>query len=115
MSILRLSTAGCFLLAVLCAKLPGQSQDLPDDKKLAQSIEHAARTAGEAAALYGRGVAVIESKNDDAEAAKWFRKAADKGHADAQHSLGWMYAQGKGVLKDDAEAVKWYQIGRAHV
>lgn len=109
MPILRLPTAGCALLAVLCARLLGQSQPLADDKKLAQSFEQAARTAGEAAALYGRGVACMDSMKNDAEAAKWFRKAADKGHADAQHSLGYMYAQGKGVLKDDAEAVRWYR------
>ena len=33
-------------------------------------------------------------------------------HANAQYSLGSMYASGRGVLKDDAEAVKWYPAGR---
>ena len=46
---------------------------------------------------------------DDAEAVKWYRKAADQGDADAQFNLGFMYAKGEGVAKDDAEAVKWYR------
>ena len=52
----------------------------------------------------GRGVA-----QDDAEAAKWYRKSAEQGHADAQNNLGWMYEKGRGVNKDDAEAVKRYR------
>ena len=39
---------------------------------------------------------------------KWYRLAAEQGHAHAQNSLGGMYSSGQGVLKDDAEAVKWY-------
>jgi hypothetical protein len=35
----------------------------------------------------GRGVA-----HSDAEAARWFRKAADQGHAQAKHKLGIMLA-----------------------
>ena len=30
--------------------------------------------------------------------------------AEAQYSLGWMYANGKGVPRDDAEAVRWYRL-----
>ncbi len=40
---------------------------------------------------------------------KWYRKAAEQGDADAQHNLGWMYANGKGVIENDKEAVKWYR------
>ena len=40
---------------------------------------------------------------------KWYRKAADQGNAKAQLNLGFMYANGKGVAEDDAEAVKWYR------
>ncbi|MEE9608205.1 MAG: tetratricopeptide repeat protein, partial [Myxococcota bacterium] len=46
---------------------------------------------------------------DNTEAVKWFRKAADQGHARAQNKLGMMYAHGKGVSEDDTEAVKWYR------
>src|SRR5262249_41104898 len=46
---------------------------------------------------------------NDAEAAKWFRKAADQGKAQAQTSLGCMYQAGWGVAQNDTEAVKWFQ------
>jgi len=40
---------------------------------------------------------------------KWYRKAADQGDAGGQSNLGFMYAEGRGVAKDEAEAVKWYR------
>ena len=52
----------------------------------------------------GRGIA-----QDDAEAAKWHRKAAEQGDPFAQSRLGWMYEKGRGVAQDGAEAVKWYR------
>ena len=38
------------------------------------------------------------------------RLAAEQGYASAQLSLGFMYADGRGVLKDDAKAVKWFRL-----
>ena len=32
-----------------------------------------------------------------AEAVKWYRKAAEQNHAEAQYNLGWIYYEGKGV------------------
>jgi hypothetical protein len=46
---------------------------------------------------------------DYAEAAKWYRKAAEQGIDEAQFNLGLMYDKGQGVLQDYAEAVKWYR------
>ena len=46
---------------------------------------------------------------DVAEAVKWYRKAAEQGHAKAQFNLGLTYYYGEGVPKDVAEAVKWYR------
>jgi TPR repeat protein len=48
-------------------------------------------------------------KKDDAEAAKWFRMAADRGGDRAQYNLGVMYDTGTGVPMDDETAVKWYR------
>ncbi len=48
-------------------------------------------------------------EKDPKEAVKWYRKAADQGHAGAQHNLGWMYANGEGGERDPKEAVKWYR------
>jgi high-affinity iron transporter len=44
---------------------------------------------------------------DELEASKWYRKAAEQGDANAQSSLGFMYATGNGVVKDELEAYKW--------
>ena len=40
----------------------------------------------------------------------WYRLAADQGDAAAQFNLGVMYDNGRGVLKDEAEAVRWYRL-----
>ena len=52
----------------------------------------------------GQGVA-----KNDAEAAIWYRKAADQGDARAQYNLGIMYDFGQGVPQSSAEAAKWYR------
>src|SRR5215467_5996096 len=52
----------------------------------------------------GRGV-----PQNDSEAAKWFRLAADKGNAVARFTLGVMYGEGRGVPQDYAEAARWYR------
>jgi TPR repeat protein len=53
----------------------------------------------------GQGVA-----KDDAQAAFFFRLAADQGNAAAQEALGAMYVNGRGGLaQDDAQAVFWFQ------
>ena len=43
------------------------------------------------------------------EAFELFRKAAELGSIQAQNHVGVCYRNGKGVLKDDKEAVKWYR------
>ena len=47
---------------------------------------------------------------DDAEAVRWYRLAAEQGHASAQFNLGLMYDKGEGVPQDDAEAVRWFRL-----
>ena len=44
---------------------------------------------------------------DAEEAVTWLRRAAERGHADAQRLLGGHYASGYGVAQDDTEAVGW--------
>lgn len=46
---------------------------------------------------------------DYSEAANWYRKAAEQGYEEAQFRLGDLYIQGKGVLQDDATAMRWYR------
>ena len=50
---------------------------------------------------------------NDAEAVRWFRKAAEQGDAWAQNNLGYAYRLGWGVPEDDAEAVRWYRKAAA--
>ena len=51
------------------------------------------------------------SRQDYAQAAHWYRKAADQSHALAQFNLGVMYARGQGVDRDDVTAKMW--LGKA--
>jgi hypothetical protein len=53
----------------------------------------------------GTGVA-----HDPAEVARWYRLAADQGHAAAQCNMGICYASGIGVAQDDAKSVRWYRL-----
>jgi TPR repeat protein len=46
---------------------------------------------------------------DNADAERWYRRAAERGFAEAQNNLGLMYVLGRGVPQDDAEAVKWFR------
>ena len=56
--------------------------------------------------MYANGYGV---KKDEAEAVKWYRKAADQNDADAQRNLGIMYDKGEGVKQDKVEAAKWFR------
>jgi TPR repeat protein len=44
------------------------------------------------------------------EAVRWYRLAAEQGLADAQHNLGCLFKDGRGVAQDDGEAVRWYRL-----
>ena len=44
---------------------------------------------------------------DEVEMAKWCRKAAEQGYAQAQYDLGKMYIDGVGVTRDVNEAKIW--------
>ncbi len=60
--------------------------------------------------MYDFGEGVPE---DDAEAVRWYRKAADQGLAQAQHNLGTLYANGEGVPQDHVIALMWLILSRA--
>jgi TPR repeat protein/serine/threonine protein kinase len=46
---------------------------------------------------------------DDAEAVRWYTRAASQGDPRAEAGLGFMYEHGRGgLLQDEAEAVHWY-------
>ena len=41
---------------------------------------------------------------------RWYRLAAEQGHADAQRSLGFMYVGGEGVPQDYVQAHMWLNL-----
>lgn len=43
------------------------------------------------------------------EALKWYRKAAENGHAQAQYVMGKFYYTGESLPKDQVEAFKWWR------
>jgi hypothetical protein len=57
---------------------------------------------------YGEGV-----PQNYAEAATWFRLAADQGHVVAQGVRGGLYFSGRGVLKDYVVAYMWLSLSAA--
>jgi TPR repeat protein len=102
------------LVAVVVGKVCGGERRDPNQILLERAQN------GDAAAMNilgkmhrdGEGVA-----RDYAEAAKWFRKAAEEnGAADAQNNLGELYARGNGVPRNLIEAAKWFKeaAGQGH-
>ncbi len=59
---------------------------------------------------YRKGMSVTR---DAAEAALWYRRAAERGHAAAQNNLAALYESGQGVVKDAAEAARWFRMAAA--
>lgn len=48
-------------------------------------------------------------EHDYSQAEIWFRKAAEKGYADAQVGLAFIYLNGRGATANLAEAIKWFE------
>src|SRR5438132_11878623 len=65
--------------------------------------------SGDADAQFALGLKFANDggTQDYAQAAHWYRKAADQNHAMAQFNLGIMYSRGQGVLRDEGLSMKW--------
>ena len=63
-----------------------------------------------ASGQYNAGVSLLRTVQNYAGAARWFRRAADQGHSNAQAVLGSLYAVGLGVPKDFVNAYVWVSI-----
>ena len=67
---------------------------------------------GDAEAQYRRGLRFElgkDSPKDDEQAALWYLRAAEQGHAQAQFHMGRFHDAGRGGLsQDDAMAARWY-------
>ena len=58
---------------------------------------------------YDAGLKAAQA-GDFQTALKEWKPLADQGHAYAQYILGLMYADGEGVVEDDAEAARWLRL-----
>jgi uncharacterized protein len=64
-------------------------------------------------AQFNLGLLFLDGKGvpqNPAEAANWFRRAAEQDYTQAQHNLGAMYGTGQGVRRDLVQAYKWLNI-----
>jgi hypothetical protein len=59
--------------------------------------------------MYNNGHGVSEN---DAEAVRWYRKAADQGVAGPQNNLGFMYTTGEGVPENSIRAYVWWSMAK---
>lgn len=58
---------------------------------------------------YEKGMTAYEAE-DYATAAQEFKKAAEQGYANAQYNLGVLYTNGRGVIQDYTEGVRWFTL-----
>ena len=72
-------------------------------------ISSIAAMLGNRAAEYNKGVCLLEKK-EYGEAYDVFVSAAEKGLAEAQCELGYMYAEGLGVTQDPEKSEHWYRM-----
>src|SRR5258705_28499 len=81
------------------------------DKSLREDLNKAEK--GDAEAQYKVGLAYyrddFRTGENYMEAADWFQKAADQGHASAQQKLGNLYFSGLGVAKDNGFGAMYYR------
>ncbi len=95
------------LAAVLAIALAGAAQNIA-----AESPEFYWKLLGQftrgANFELGRGV-----PQDYAEAARWYRRAAERGYPPAQNKLGQFYTRGHGVPRSEIEAFVWYSLAAA--
>ena len=88
----------------------------PTPEKIAEWKEDAKN--GDAWAQFTLGIAYATGRGvpqDDKVAVKWYKKAAEQGHADAQAGLGlisWEY--GNGIVEDKVQAYAWLNIATTH-
>jgi TPR repeat protein len=96
---------------------PSSGTQAPSQAKEEQIAELKQRAgAGDARAQVQVGLAYLTGDGfaaDDAEAVKWFRKAADQDDPDGERYLAEMYVSGRGVPADNAEAAKWLRLAAA--
>ena len=98
---------------VVTAQVAQTAQDTLELQALQERAE-----GGDPEAQFGLGMRYANGQGvpqDYAQAAAWYRKAADRGIAQAQHNLGLLYDNGRGVLQDYVEAHMWLNLAASRV
>ncbi len=49
------------------------------------------------------------TRQDYAEAVKWYQQSANQGYANAMATMGWFYREGLGVPQDYVQSLAWYR------
>jgi TPR repeat protein len=113
-----LSTCALVLMLVLaaCEDRRADKAYLRDDyAKTAKELQGLAnlgepRAQYDLALLYDKGLGVPQS---DAEALRWYTRAAEQGDARAQYNLGLMYMNGQGTTPNLIMAYYWVSLSVA--
>lgn len=92
------------------------AQEIGDDDIKTESVDEDIKTESvdenDVVGLYNLGMRYFKGINvpkDEAEAVKYFQKAALQGHAGAQFAIGCCCLRGIGISKNAEEAVSWYK------
>ncbi len=78
-------------------------------KRIALGVVLFVLLAAPALAGLEEGWAAYE-RGDYASGLREWKPLAEQGTASAQYYIGFMYANGQGVRRDDGEAAKWYRL-----
>ena len=90
------------------AVTPDVDPEQPDVVRLRLLAEQGdARAQYELGERYEKGRDGLASNYE--EALRWFRRAAEQGHAGAQNNIGGAYREGHGVAQDYEEALRWFR------
>ena len=90
---------------------PGYEPTTNSPKEIGLEESRISADAGDAAAQARLAKSYQTGREkDDAEAIRWYRKAAEQDSAEAELALGNIYAKGKGVARDLTEAARWYRL-----
>jgi len=97
---------GIGLLGLCCASAHG-ADGAPDWLRL---IREPPAVQAAWATRYEHGEGVVQNYD---RALSLYCAAARRGHVLAQYQLGWMYANGRGVARDDTQAAAWFRRAAA--
>lgn len=104
--IANMMLAAVAMAALLAAATPSSASLFDGIYEDASRLEILETASGQ----YNAGISLLRTVQNFAGAAKWFRRAADQGHANAQAVLGSLYAVGLGVPKDFVNAYAWVSL-----